>query len=128
MSVRTAATSGAGLSVRHTSLGRVLVDGGGRTLYLLTSDKPNKSSCNASCLGYWPPAPALAKGAAPPPGVSAQIGSTGTTAGGQMMTANGWPLYTYAGDQKPGEANGNDIDQFGAEWYALQPNGEEPED
>ena len=27
-----------------------------------------------------------------------------------------------------GEADGNDIDQFGAEWYALQSSGEEPED
>jgi hypothetical protein len=28
---------------------------------------------------------------------------------------------------KPGDANGNDIDSFGAQWYALLPSGEEAE-
>ena len=31
----------------------------------------------------------------------------------------GHPLYTYAGDQKPGEVAGQGLDQFGAEWYVL---------
>jgi len=56
------------------------------------------------------------------------LGTTKRKDGTTQVTYAGWPLYTYAGDQAPGEANGNDIDQFGAEWYALQPNGQEPED
>ena len=43
------------------------------------------------------------------------------------MTYAGHPLYTYAADKKPGEANGNDFSSFGAQWYALQGNGEEAE-
>ena len=43
------------------------------------------------------------------------------------MTYAGHPLYTYAADKKPGEANGNDVSSFGAEWYALQGSGEEAE-
>ena len=39
--------------------------------------------------------------------------------GGSQVTYNGWPLYTYTGDSKPGDANGNNLDQFGAEWYVL---------
>ena len=35
----------------------------------------------------------------------------------------GHPLYTYAGDQKPGEVAGQGLDQFGAEWYVLAPDG-----
>ena len=56
------------------------------------------------------------------------LGTTKRKDGTIQVTYNGWPLYTYAGDQAPGEANGNDVDQFDAEWYALQPNGQEPED
>jgi hypothetical protein len=33
------------------------------------------------------------------------------------------PLYYYAGDQQPGDTNGQNLDQFGAEWYVLSPAG-----
>ena len=56
------------------------------------------------------------------------LGTTKRKDGTLQVTYAGRPLYTYVGDQRPGEANGNDIDPFGAEWYALQPNGQEPED
>jgi predicted lipoprotein with Yx(FWY)xxD motif len=42
------------------------------------------------------------------------------------VTYNGWPLYTYVGDKKPGDTNGNDLSQFGAQWYALTPAGVKP--
>jgi secreted repeat protein with Y-X4-D motif len=35
----------------------------------------------------------------------------------------GHALDTYADDQKPGEVAGQDLDQFGAEWYVLAPDG-----
>ena len=38
-----------------------------------------------------------------------------------QVTYAGRPLYTYVEDKKPGEANGNDINSFGASWYALEP-------
>ena len=45
-----------------------------------------------------------------------------------QVTYNGHSLYSFVGDKEPGEANGNDFSGFGAEWYALEPNGEEPDD
>lgn len=91
-------------------------------------DKGGESSCYDACAAAWPPL--LTNGEPQAQGAADRslLGTTKRRDGTSQVTYNGWPLYTYVADQKPGEANGNDIDQFGAEWYALQPNGEEPED
>ena len=60
-----AASSGGVLGVRTTSLGPVLVDAKGLTVYLLTADTPGHSSCSAQCLQYWPLVPAPAGGRCP---------------------------------------------------------------
>lgn len=130
----TSASSGAGSGAGVVSaakvgdLGTVLVTAEGMTLYDFHKDQGGKSSCYGACAGAWPP---LLTEGEPTVEAGAEAGMLGTTKrkdGTVQVTYNGWPLYTYVGDQKPGEANGNDIDQFGAEWYALQPNGQEPED
>jgi len=109
-------------------LGTILVDSEGRTLYDFHKDKGSQSACYGACASAWPPL--LTDGNAQAQGAAdrSMLGTTKRQDGSIQVTYNGWPLYTYAGDQSPGEANGNDIDQFGAEWYALQPNGQEPED
>ena len=56
------------------------------------------------------------------------LGTTKRKDGSMQVTYNGHPLYTFVGDKKPGEGNGNDTTAFGAQWYALLGNGEEPED
>jgi len=109
-------------------LGMVLVDSDGMTLYDFHKDKGTTSSCYGACAGVWPPLltegkPQVGNGAS-----AAQLGTTARKDGTTQVTYAGHPLYTYVADKKPGEANGNDIDDFGAEWYALQGNGEEPED
>jgi predicted lipoprotein with Yx(FWY)xxD motif len=53
---------------------------------------------------------------------------TARRSGATQVTYAGHPLYTYVEDEKPGDSKGNDIDSFGAEWYALEPSGAEPED
>jgi hypothetical protein len=70
------------------------------------------AGCGGSSSGY---APQPARTAAAPDVASAQ-------------TSLGHPLYTYAGDQKPGDVKGQDVDQFGGEWYAPSPSGEKVED
>jgi predicted lipoprotein with Yx(FWY)xxD motif len=109
-------------------LGTILVDSSGRTLYDFHKDKSATSSCYGACAGAWPPLLTEGDPQAQGPADRAMLGTTKRKDGTVQVTYNGWPLYTYVGDTGPGEANGNDIDQFGAEWYALQPNGEEPED
>jgi predicted lipoprotein with Yx(FWY)xxD motif len=109
-------------------LGTVLVTAEGMTLYDFHKDKGAKSACYDACAAAWPPLLTDGNPQAQGPADRSMLGTTKRKDGTVQVTYNGWPLYTYIGDQKPGEANGNDIDQFGAEWYALQPNGQEPED
>jgi hypothetical protein len=52
------------------------------------------------------------------------LGSDPDPAGGRVVTYNGWPLYTWAGDTKPGEATGQAINNSGGLWYALSPSGQ----
>src|SRR4051794_22170908 len=50
------------LQLRSTStLGRVLVDSKKRTLYMLSADGKNASTCSGACAANWPPAKAPKK-------------------------------------------------------------------
>jgi predicted lipoprotein with Yx(FWY)xxD motif len=109
-------------------LGAIIVNSEGLTLYDFHKDQGGKSSCYGACAGAWPPLLTEGEPRAEAGAMASQLGTTERKDGTIQVTYNGWPLYTYAGDKAPGEANGNDIDQFGAEWYALLANGEEPED
>jgi predicted lipoprotein with Yx(FWY)xxD motif len=113
----------AALQVHHTSLGNVLVNGQGMTVYMLTADKPGHSSCSTQCLGYWSPVPPVAKPGTLH-GISAKVASTASMAGKPMATAGGWPLYTYVGDHGPGDTTGEGIRTFGGVWYAVSPSGQ----
>jgi predicted lipoprotein with Yx(FWY)xxD motif len=106
-------------------VGAVLVDSEGFTVYDFHKDKGTTSSCYGACAEGWPPvltegAPTSGEGA-----MAAKLGTTKRKDGTTQVTYAGHPLYTFAGDSKPGEANGNDVDAFGAEWYALKASGEE---
>jgi predicted lipoprotein with Yx(FWY)xxD motif len=128
----TASSEGGGAGVVKAAkvgdLGTIIVSSEGLTLYDFHKDKGGTSACYGACAGAWPPLLTEGEPKAEAGAMASQLGTTKRKDGSVQVTYNGWPLYTYAGDKGPGEANGNDIDQFGAEWYALQPNGEEPED
>ena len=49
------AAGGAGLMVRHTSLGTILTDGQGFTVYAFEADKGTRSQCSGACAAAWPP-------------------------------------------------------------------------
>jgi predicted lipoprotein with Yx(FWY)xxD motif len=109
-------------------LGKVIVDSKGFTLYDFHKDKGTTSSCYGACEKAWPPAttsgePEVGSGA-----TASKVGMTERKDGTLQATYAGHPLYTFSEDLKPGEANGNDVSAFGAQWYALLPNGEEPPD
>jgi predicted lipoprotein with Yx(FWY)xxD motif len=107
----------------QSQLGRILVDGRGRTLYLFEKDKHGKSSCNGACATAWPPLIASGK---PHAGAGAKASLLGTTKrkdGRRQVTYNRHPLYTFVKDTKMGQTNGEGLDAFGAEWYAVSPAG-----
>jgi predicted lipoprotein with Yx(FWY)xxD motif len=107
-------------------LGKVIVDSRGFTLYDFHKDRGTQSRCYGSCAKVWPPLTTSGTPNAENGALASQLSTTKRDDGTTQVTYAGRPLYTYTTDKKPGEAGGNDIDSFGAEWYALQPNGEEP--
>ncbi len=124
------AESGAAVLTVATApgVGAVLVNSDGFTVYDFHKDKGTVSACYGACAGVWPPVitegtPQVGEGAS-----ASKLGTTRRKDGSVQVTYAGHPLYTYAADRKPGEANGHDIDSYGAEWYALQGDGEEAED
>jgi predicted lipoprotein with Yx(FWY)xxD motif len=122
-STKTAApsgTAGATVSVAQTPLGPTLIGANGRTLYLFEGDKPNKSTLSAAGFAIWP---AFTSAGKPQAGSGVTASEIGTIAGSGQVTYNGHPLYYYVGDQKPGQTTGQGLNQFGALWYVLSPQG-----
>ena len=122
-------TSGdATIASASTSLGRVLVNGRQLTVYLFEKDKGKTSSCYGPCASAWPPVTTSSMPRAGGGATAAKLATTRRSDGTLQVTYNGHPLYTYADDSKPGQTNGEGVDEFGAEWYALSPAGTTVED
>src|SRR4051812_17305406 len=116
------------VKTRHTSLGTVLVDAKGRTLYLFEKDTKNKSKCSGKCAANWPPALTSGKPKAAGGAVSSRLGTTKRSGGKTQVTYAGHPLYLFIADKnKPGSVKGEGIDAFGAEWYVVGTNGKKIE-
>jgi predicted lipoprotein with Yx(FWY)xxD motif len=111
------------VQVRSGSLGRYLVDGRGRSLYLFERDRHGRSACYGACASVWPPLMASGRvthGA----GVNGyKLGSVARRGGGREVTYAGHPLYYYAGDSRPGQLSGEGLNQFGAPWDIVSPSG-----
>jgi predicted lipoprotein with Yx(FWY)xxD motif len=101
----------------------VLVNGHGQTLYLFQKDKHGKSDCYGQCAKFWPPALTTGKPQAAAGVRSSKLGTTKRRNGQRQVTYNGHPLYAYAGDGRPGQANGQGSRNFGAAWYVMNARG-----
>lgn len=108
-------------------LGKIIVDSKGFTLYDFHKDKGTTSACYGGCAQLWPPLTTEGNPQAGEGAMASKLGTTERKDGTTQVTYAGHPLYTYAGDTKPGDTTGNDFTSFGGEWYALQPSGEEAE-
>jgi predicted lipoprotein with Yx(FWY)xxD motif len=123
----TKSSGGPTVDLASTSLGKVLVDGSGRTLYLFEADKGPKSVCDGACAAAWPPLTTKGKPTIGAGVSAAKLGTTKRSDGSTEITYNGHPLYTYAGDTAKGQTNGQELDDFGAEWYVLSAAGNKVE-
>jgi predicted lipoprotein with Yx(FWY)xxD motif len=119
-STKTAPSTGTAVSVAQTSLGPTLVDAHGRTLYLFEGDKPNQSNLSAAGFAIWPAFTSAGKPRALNGAVASEIG---TIAGSGQVTYNGHPLYYFVGDRQSGQTTGQGLNEFGALWYVLSPQG-----
>jgi predicted lipoprotein with Yx(FWY)xxD motif len=118
-------SSSGDVAVADSDLGQILVDANGMTVYLFEKDTSgDASTCSDACAAAWPPVTADGEPKAGD-GVDASKLTTFKRDDGTTQVAyNGHPLYLYAGDSTPGDTNGNQLDQFGAEWYAMTAAGE----
>ena len=99
-------------------VGAVLINGEGLTLYHLTTDTSTKTTCTGSCANAGPPLLTTNGDAPNSSGVRGQFGTLTRPNAGVQITFDGLPLYTYAGDSQPGQANGQGI---GGVWFAVSP-------
>jgi predicted lipoprotein with Yx(FWY)xxD motif len=119
------ASGGTKIGVRNTSLGRIIVDSKGRTLYLFEKDKKHHSSCYGQCAIYWPPLLSHGKLVAGHGVKRSLLGTTRRTNGSKQVTYAGHPLYRYVGDTSPGQTTGEGSLGFGAVWDVVSPTGKE---
>ena len=116
-------SSVATVSATSTSLGTILVDGSGRTLYLFEQDQPDQSACTGACATAWP---VDQTSGTPKAGSGVTASLLGTIKRGDnttQVTYNQHPLYYFSGDSGAGQHHGQGVDAFGAKWYAVTPAG-----
>ena len=106
------------------SLGTILVDSKGRTLYLFQKDSGTRSACTGACAASWPPLrdsrkPVVGSGAS-----ASKLTTAPRSDGAPQVVYNGHPLYLFSGDAKTGDTNGQGVTAFGAAWYAVSPAGD----
>lgn len=114
------ATSGT-VNVATSSLGSILVDAQGRTLYVFLRDTAGKSNCADGCATTWPP---LTATGAPTAGAGVDASLLGTIQradGGTQVTYKQRPLYHFAADATAGDTKGQGV---GGNWFVVSPAGE----
>ena len=111
------------VSAASTSLGMILVDGSGRTLYLFEKDQPNQSACAGACAAAWPVDQTSGTPKAGSGVTASMLGTIKRSDNTTQVTYNKHPLYYFQGDSGTGQHNGQGVDAFGAKWYAVTPAG-----
>jgi predicted lipoprotein with Yx(FWY)xxD motif len=118
------AAGGPTVGTATSALGTFLTGPDGRTLYMLTTDAANTTTCTGACSDTWPPFTVTSGQQAHAGG-----GMTGTLAtfkrpdGTSQVTYGGRPLYYFKGDAKAGDANGQGT---GGVWFVAAASGEVP--
>ncbi|HLR31448.1 MAG TPA: hypothetical protein VK074_03095 [Fodinibius sp.] len=112
-----------------------LTDGEGMSLYIFLKDSTGSSTCADECADAWPPVLLDEGDLTVGEGVDSTMIGTIDRPGETLknpgevvqLTYNGWPLYYYADDRRPGDKTGQDIEDYGAEWYLITSDGEKVE-
>ena len=102
------------------TLGNILVDSKGMTLYMFTKDEPDKSNCSGKCLEAWPPLIAGGNTTVAAGLDASLLGETALADGSMVVTYNHMPLYYWAADLKPGDTSGQDVNNV---WFVVSPEG-----
>jgi predicted lipoprotein with Yx(FWY)xxD motif len=111
-----ASASGSTTVHKGHALGKaVLVNRSGMTLYSLSAETNGRFICTSSCVATWHP---LTVRRGQKPTGSSSLGTVRRPDGKTQVTYKGKPLYTFAGDSKPGQAKGEGFKDVGT-WHAA---------
>jgi predicted lipoprotein with Yx(FWY)xxD motif len=123
--VAAAAGHRAKLKLGNTSLGKILVNGRGFTVYMFTRDGRNKDNCVKApgCTSVWPPVTTVGRPILGPGLKRSLVGTITLAHGAKQVTYGGHPLYTYSADFGPGDTSYVSFPQFGGTWYAVNAKG-----
>jgi predicted lipoprotein with Yx(FWY)xxD motif len=113
-------TTNVSVKVSRSSLGPILTDQSGRTLYAFANDKNGTSNCTANCIATWPALVSRGTATAGAGVDKALLGQVKRADGTVQTMYNKWPLYYYAGDMNPGDVDGEGVDGL---WFVLGANG-----
>jgi predicted lipoprotein with Yx(FWY)xxD motif len=110
------------VTTKHDKFGTVLAAGSKQlTVYLFEADKSATSNCMSACASAWPPV--IGKPKATNQAKSADLNTITRPDGQLQVTYRGHPLYYFVKDKDAGDAYGQGLKNFGAEWYVLAPSG-----
>jgi predicted lipoprotein with Yx(FWY)xxD motif len=114
--------SNASIKTSQSSLGAIVTDASGRTLYHFANDQGNTIACTDRCPQNWPPVRTIGAPVAGD-GVTVSLLATVTRPDGSAQVAyNGKTLYYFANDEKPGDTKGQGL--AGA-WFVLSATGDD---
>jgi predicted lipoprotein with Yx(FWY)xxD motif len=118
-----AMASGPSIAIHHSRYGRIVTDGGGRTLYLFTRERTERSRCYGPCAKAWPPLIAHGPLVAGRGTRRSLLGVTRRRDGSRQVTYRGHPLYYYVGDRRAGQILCQNVTEFGGTWLVVSPAG-----
>jgi predicted lipoprotein with Yx(FWY)xxD motif len=107
--------------VAESSLGQILTDAEGRTLYLFTPDEAGTPTCYDSCAENWPPLTATGEVTAGAGLDATKLTTVDRTDGTKQVKYGDWPLYYFAADSAAGDTNGQGV---GEKWFVVAPSGD----
>ena len=102
---------------QNPTLGNILTDSRGMTLYVFTKDTPNVTNCYGGCATAWPALTVPDGQAVTGAGLSGKLDTIQRKEGTHQVTYNGQPLYFFAKDTAPGDINGQNV---GNVWFVVK--------
>jgi predicted lipoprotein with Yx(FWY)xxD motif len=99
----------------NPTLGSILVDPQGMTVYRNDTEVGGVIKCTGTCATAWPPLVASGTPVATP-SLGHTLGVITRPDGTMQVTEDNWPLYHFAADKVPGDTKGNGI---GGIWHVV---------
>lgn len=105
------------IMLNESSLGKVLTDKDGMTLYFFAKDADGTSKCTGNCLSNWPifsmsGTIKLGEGLE-----ASDFGTHNRADGNSQVTYKGWPLYYYTPDAVKGDVKGENVGKL---WFVAK--------